>query len=64
MVVQEKLLIPDYTIDIVKEILKQKDTFCQYNNKMELLTNRFDEIIKLDKDLRKKLNISFFSFII
>lgn len=50
-------LIPDYTIDIVKEILKQGHFVNITTN--GTLNNRFDEIIKLDKDLRKKLNISF-----
>lgn len=50
-------LIPDYTISIVREILKQGHYVNITTN--GTLNNRFDEIIEMDKNLLKRLNISF-----
>ncbi len=50
-------LIPNYTIDIVKELLKQGHFVNITTN--GTLNHRFDEIVKIDKKLLKRLNISF-----
>ncbi len=50
-------LIPNYTIDIIKELLKQGHYVNITTN--GTLTKKFDEIIKIDKNLLKRLNLSF-----
>lgn len=50
-------LLPNYTIDIVKNILKQEHIVNITTN--GTLTNRFIELSKLPEEYRKRLNISF-----
>ena len=50
-------LIPNYTISIVEAILKEGHFVNITTN--GTLNNRFDELCKLDKELLKRLNISF-----
>lgn len=50
-------LVPDYMVAVVREILKQGHFVNITTN--GTLNKRFDELISLDKDLLKKLNISF-----
>ena len=50
-------LVPDYTVSIAREILKQGHFVNITTN--GTLNKRFDELISLNKELLKRLNISF-----
>ncbi len=50
-------LMPKYIVDLVKEILKQGHLVNITTN--GTLNDRFDELVKIDSDLLKRLNLSF-----